>query len=78
MTDHEALFLLIAGIDHSLTRNTAHYRDHSGRLLQHLDQVVDALLTGNLLTGNLLTSNLLTSSLPTKEIVNVQKSIRQN
>jgi hypothetical protein len=41
-------YLLVLAIDAQLKRGTRHFRDRSGRLLQSLDEVVQAILSDNL------------------------------
>lgn len=47
-TYHAALEL-VAQIDEDLTRNTGHYYTKSGRLLTTLDEVIRAILSGDLM-----------------------------
>lgn len=53
MTEQEAAYRaaleLVARIDEDLTRGVKHYRTKAGKLLETLDQVVQAILDDNLL-----------------------------
>lgn len=53
ITDQDATYRaaleLVARIDEDLTKGTGHYYTKSGRLLYSLDQVIGAILAGNLL-----------------------------
>lgn len=56
MTDYYAILELVARIDTELTRRTRHYRTKAGRLLTTLDEVIRAILDGELMEpGELVT-----------------------
>lgn len=45
---YEAALQLVQRIDDNLVTGRQHYRDRDGQLLQHFDQVLIAIIEGNL------------------------------